>query len=288
VTRQQLLEAGLRPHEINHRIAKGRLHPAWRGVYAVGRPMLTDRGVWMAAVLTCGPDAALSHSSAGALWDIWPSEMPTIEVSVPARSYRRRPGIEFHRRARIDWTKHHGIRVTTPVRTLVDLAIRSTPHELERAINEADKSGLVRAESLQCALDELAGQRGVPFLRECLQRRMFTLTDSELERRFLPLIARAGLPPPETGRYVNGFKVDFYWPDLGLVVETDGWRYHRTPAQQARDMTRDQTHTAMGLTSLRFTHGQVSFEPERVTDTLVAVARRLAAKPHLTGKELQP
>jgi very-short-patch-repair endonuclease len=74
---------------------------------------------------------------------------------------------------------------------------------------------------------------------------------------------------------LNGFKVDFYWPDLGLVVETDGLRYHRTPAEQARDRRRDQAHTAAGLRALRFTHAQVVFEGGHVESTLVAVAQRV-------------
>jgi very-short-patch-repair endonuclease len=82
----------------------------------------------------------------------------------------------------------------------------------------------------------------------------------------------AGLPRPETREWVNAFEVDFYWPGLGLVVETDGLRYHRTPAQQARDRRRDQTHTAAGLTTLRFTHAQVRYEPDYVASTLRAVA----------------
>jgi very-short-patch-repair endonuclease len=112
-------------------------------------------------------------------------------------------------------------------------------------------------------------------LREVLDRRTFTLTDSELERRFLPIVRRTGLSLPRTGHHLNGFKVDFYWPDLGLVVETDGLRYHRTPAQQSRDRLRDQAHAAAGLTPLRFTHAQVRYEPRHVQATLEAVARRL-------------
>ncbi len=101
------------------------------------------------------------------------------------------------------------------------------------------------------------------------------MTDSELERQFLPLARAAGLPLPLTQQPLNGFRVDFYWPDLGLVVETDGLRYHRTPSQQARDRLRDQAHAAVGLTPLRFTHAQVRFEPNHVRDTLAAVASRL-------------
>lgn len=85
----------------------------------------------------------------------------------------------------------------------------------------------------------------------------------------------AGLSPPRTGSRVNGFKVDFYWPDLGLVVETDGLRYHRTPKQQAKDRLRDQAHTAAGLTCLRFTYAQVALEPAHVRATLAAVVGRL-------------
>ena len=123
--------------------------------------------------------------------------------------------------------------------------------------------------------NHLPRRPGIGRLREALDRRTFTLTDSELERRFLPLARQVGLPLPETGSYVNGFKVDFYWPELGLVVETDGLRYHRTPAQQARDHVRDQTHLAAGLTPIRFTHGQVRHTPDHVRMTLEAVARRL-------------
>ncbi len=108
-----------------------------------------------------------------------------------------------------------------------------------------------------------------------LDCRTFTLTDSRLERLLLPLARSAGLSRPQTGAVVNGFRVDFYWPDIGLIVETDGLRYHRTPAQQARDRVRDQVHAAAGLTTLRFTHAQVAFDPGHVEATLTAVSRRL-------------
>jgi hypothetical protein len=143
-------------------------------------------------------------------------------------------------------------------------------------INEADKYNLVHPPELRHALDERAGEPGVAILRHILDRRTFRLTKEELERRFLPLAVKAGLPVPLTGQIVNGFEVDFYWPDLGLVVETDGLRYHRTPAEQARDRLRDQAHTAAGLTQLRFTHEQVRYEPEYVVRILIQTASRFA------------
>jgi very-short-patch-repair endonuclease len=165
--------------------------------------------------------------------------------------------------------------VTTAVLTLIDLATRLRPDHLEAAINEADKRDLLDPDGLRAALDNVTRRPGIAALRGILDRRTFTLTDSELERRFLPLARRAGLPRPETGVSLNGFKVDFYWPDLGLVVETDGLRYHRTPAEQARDRRRDQAHTAAGLRPLRFTHAQVVFEGGHVESTLSAVAQRV-------------
>ena len=186
----------------------------------------------------------------------------------------------MHRRIgldREDLATHRGIPVTGPVCTLIDLAPRLPSRQVVAAVNEADKLDLVNPEALREELDARRRRPGVAVLRELLDRETFTLTDSELERLFLRIAQRAGLPPPLTGRHVNGFKVDFHWPALGLVVETDGLRYHRTTAQQARDRLRDQAHLAADLRPLRFTHAQVKFEPAYVEETLTAVARRAPA-----------
>ena len=99
--------------------------------------------------------------------------------------------------------------------------------------------------------------------------RTFVLTEAGVERHFLPIARRVGLPPrPLTQEWVNGFLVDFYWPDLALVVETDGLRYHRTPSKQAADLVRQQTHLARGFWPLRFSHGQVAFEKAYVEEAL--------------------
>ncbi len=143
----------------------------------------------------------------------------------------------------------------------MDIATVLPTGVLEAAVNEADERDLVGLEDLRTELELRKGQHGVRPLRALLDRATFTLTDSELERRFLPIARRAGLALPRTQAHVNGFRVDFYWPDLGLVVETDGLRYNRTPAQQARDRIRDQAHAAAGLRHLRYTEWQVHYEP---------------------------
>jgi very-short-patch-repair endonuclease len=283
VTRGQLLALGLGSGEIKHRGATARLHPVMRGVYAVGRPELTRHGAWMAAALRCGPDAALSHESAAALWELRRETGGAIEVSVPLRRAPRAPaGIVVHRRAYLEATRRLGIPVTAPTATLVDLATCLSAGELEAAVNEADKHDLIDPEVLRAALDRLSQRRGVVALRRLLDRRTFTLTDSELERRFLPLARASGLPRPLTRQWVNGFRVDFYWPELGLVVETDGLRYHRTAAQQTADCLRDQAHAAADLTPLRFTHAQVAFDKAHVRSTLASVAGRLRRRAQVT------
>jgi len=158
------------------------------------------------------------------------------------------------------------------------MSLRLDRAGVERMINEADKYNLEHPPQLREALDERAGEKGAAKLRFILDRRTFRLTKEELERRFLPLARQAGLPTPLTGQFVNEFEVDFCWPDLGLVVETDGLRYHRTPAEQARDRLRDQAHTAAGLTPLRFTHEQVRYEPEHVLGILRATAQVLGQR----------
>ncbi len=158
---------------------------------------------------------------------------------------------------------------------MIDLAAVLEVRRLEAAVNAADKLSLIDPEALRAEVEKRPQARGMGRLRELLDRETFALTESELERRFMRLVRRAGLPRPETGVMLNGFRVDFYWREFGLVVETDGLRYHRTATQQARDRRRDQAHAVGGVTTLRFTHQQVVNGAEWVERTLVAVARRL-------------
>lgn len=281
VTRGQLLELGMSPSAIEHRIAIGRLHPLWRGVYAVGRPSVGQRGRWMAAALSCGDRALLSHRGAAALWGILrPFRGVDVEVVVPRGRIRRRPGILVYQRGDPAPTRRviDAIPVTDVVTTLVDLATCVSDALLVRAINQADRLNLIDAHDLRARLDPLPRRSGLVRLRSLLDEQGGAFVDTLLEKRFLRLVRTAGLPVPETQVKVNGYRVDFHWPDLGLVVETDGPLDHRTPAQQSSDRRRDQTHTVAGLTTVRFTEAQVRYEPGRVGATLKAVAARLRAQ----------
>jgi very-short-patch-repair endonuclease len=164
--------------------------------------------------------------------------------------------------------RRFGIPVTGPVQTLIDVATELRPMRLERAVNEADKLDLVDPETLRKALDGYVGMPGVKTLRTMLDRHTFRLSDSDLEVLFRPLALAAGFPQPLTRHRVLGHETDFFFPDHDLIVETDGLRYHRTAAQQARAVKRDQKHVAAGFRVLRFTHWQIAHAAGEVTDVL--------------------
>jgi hypothetical protein len=280
VARWQLLALGFNAREIEHRVARGRLHPVMRGVYAVGWPRLTDKRRWMAAVLVCGDGAMLSHRSAAALWGISFEREGLIDIGVRRRGELRRPGLRVRGRPSLapeDITSIDGIPVTSVVQTLVDLATELPPRRLERAINESDKRDLIDPEALRATLDAHAGEPGVKLLRSILDKRTFRLSDSDLEILFRPIAAKVGLPSPLTKQVVNGYEVDFFFPTLGLVIETDGLRYHRTPSTQARDAQRDRAHILAGMTPLRFTHYEIRYERSRVSCELTRIADSLSA-----------
>lgn len=276
VSRRQLLALEFSKSAIDHRVERGRLHVVAHGVYAVGWPQLTQKRRWMAAVLSCGEDAVLSHRSAAALWGIGDEMRGVVDISVIRRCELRRPGLRVRGRPSLsskDIATVDGIPVTSVVQTLIDQATELTPRKLERAVNEADKRDLIDPEALRVVLDDHVGEPGAKPLRRLLDKRTFRLSDSDLEALFRPIAMEAGLPLPLTKEIVNGWEVDFFFPDLGLVIETDGLRYHRTPSTQTRDARRDRAHALAGMTPLRFTHYEIKYDSPRVRSEL----RRIVA-----------
>jgi very-short-patch-repair endonuclease len=266
-----LLALGFGRRSIQPRIERGRLFRVDIGVYAVGWPALNQKRRWMAAVLGGGEQAALSHRSAAALWEIGAEAQGRIDVSVRRRCELRRPGIRFRGRPSLaaeNILRRDDIPITSPIQTLLDLATELESIPLERAVNDADKRGLVDPETLREELGHYDGQAGVRPLRHLLDKLFFRLSDSDLEIYFRRIVRGAKLPMPLSKQRVNGFEVDFFWPELGLVVETDGLRYHRTPSAQLKDARRDRAHVMGGMTPLRFTHYEVRYEPGRVRAAL--------------------
>jgi very-short-patch-repair endonuclease len=274
ITRVQLIEMGLTDQGINRRVADGRLWRVHQGVYAVGRPTLTLHGRFIAAVLSCGAGAALSHIAAGVLLGVLRERGPRIDVTVPRGGQRRRRGALIIHRAALpetDLTTKHAIPVTTPARTLIDLADVLPRRQLERALDEAaylrlDLSGL----------QPRSGRRGNGVLAQVLQRHEpgSTLTRSELEERMLSLCLSFRLPTPEVNAAIEGYVVDFVWREQRLIVETDGWSTHGTRTAFERDRRRDADLLAAGWRVLRISYLRLEREPEWVARR---IAKALAA-----------
>jgi hypothetical protein len=295
VSRAQLGSLGVDAGAVKWRVAHGRLHRVHRGVYAVGHARLTLRGRQWAALLACGgPDrAALSHRTAAAVWDLLASPAGRFDVTT-FHSAKSTDTIRVHRSRTVhhDRVIHDGLSVTSPARTLIDLADQLTPHRLARACHRAEVLRLLDARQIAARLDELPGRR-----TRQLRAALATLdhadpdvTRSELEERFLALIGTFGLPRPRVNATVVGHEVDFLWPAQRLVVETDGGATHARPSAFERDRRRDAELTIAGYRVQRFSWRQVTSQPHRVAETLRALLERdgRRARPRSPGRTLAP
>jgi Protein of unknown function (DUF559)/Transcriptional regulator, AbiEi antitoxin len=276
VTRGQLLALGLSATTIARRVENGRLHRVHKGVYTVGHLILGPRGRWMAAVLTCGPDAALSHESAAALWQIRASDATLIHVTVPGTGSRRRSGLHVHRCRRLgpdEVTVRDGIRLTSAARTILDLAPTLTERALERLLDQAELERVTDLRALAAMLVANHGHRGCGPLRRVLGTHVpgTTVTVSPLEERMLARCRAHGLPRPLVNHHVEGVEVDFVFAEHRLLVEADGWRYHRSRAAFERDRERDALFARAGYRVLRFTDRQMKREPSTVAATIAAL-----------------
>lgn len=264
VTRRQLLGAGVSRGVIDRRLRSERLRPLHRGVYLVG-PILPPLAREMAACLACGPTAVLSHRSAAAVWGfVRPGRRRAFDVSIRPGGGTRRPGIAIHRPEGVEAderTVFEGVPITTPARTLYDVARMLRPKALERAISEALACGRITPEELVAVGRRYAGRPGGRRLVEALGEDGPRLTRSEAEARFLRLLRRAGLPLPLVNRVVAGYEVDFHWPKKGLVVEVDGFAYHGSRRSFEGDRARDADLSRSGLRVVRVTWKQLVNEP---------------------------
>lgn len=262
VTRGQLLELGLSARAIDRSATSGRLHRVHTGVYAVGRPPVTALERAAAAVLACGQHAALSHRSAMTLWGFAKRWSAPFEVVVPGD--RRPHGIKVHRSrtlARRDTTKHVGIRVTTPARTLLDCAPELRGKTLTRAVNDALLSRYLTKSALAEIVSRFPSSPAAPLLRPFVSDHGGP-TRSELEDKFLEFCERFGLPRPQTNVSVAGYLVDAWFPDERLIVELDGYDFHSSRDAFERDRDRDADTLLAGLGTVRVTWGRMHDSPE--------------------------
>jgi very-short-patch-repair endonuclease/predicted transcriptional regulator of viral defense system len=271
VSRGQLVALGLTPRKVQRRLAAGRLHPLHRGVYCVGHRVLSREGRWLAAVLAGGPGAVLSHMPAAALWGIVATPAGRVDVTVGAER-RQRQGIRFHRAAigADEVTTERGVPVTTPARTLLDLAKTLDQHRLHRAIDRAEQHRLTGHHPLDELLTRYPKAPGAAKLRAITEQGSIgdTVTRSELEDRFLQFLDAHGLPRPEMNQRIKEIEGDCVWREHRLMVELDGRATHQTTAAFERDRERDRLLQSHGWRVIRLTWRQLHKDTARVKSDL--------------------
>jgi hypothetical protein len=263
-TYRQLLNAGFSPQQIKRRREAGWLVPRHTGVFAVGYVPGARESAWHAGVLALGDGAVLSHTAAAALWGMLRGGVVT-EVTVPTTAGRpKRDGILVHRQRlpAAHVTAHRGIPVTTPIRTLLDLAAVASLNVLFRAFEQAQVRLHMPPAPLAAEVIARPRLRGNAKLRRVLIGSVDPAdVRSVLELRFLRMCAAHGIPRPQVNIKIGIWTPDFLWPDVGLVVETDGYDFHRTAAARRRDARKDEELRDLGLTVVRLTWSDVVERP---------------------------
>jgi very-short-patch-repair endonuclease len=282
VAHPQLLKLGFSRDDIRGLTDQCHLQRLYRGVYAVGHKRLTTRGRWMAAVLAGGPNAVLSHRAAIALWDLRPVPSGPIDVTVPGRKRDGQGGVRIHNVRRLhddDRTTLDGIPVTAVHRTLLDYAEVAYFQQLRHALDTAERRDLLDGRELDRLYERSRGRHGLKPLKAAVAELQGSApwTQSELERQFLALIRAAGLPEPQTNVFVEGFLVDCWWPEPKLVVELDGYEFHKSRQKFASDRVQDTKLQLAGCMTIRVTQDRIENEPGRLLADVIRGLRRAPA-----------
>ncbi|MFL5860866.1 MAG: type IV toxin-antitoxin system AbiEi family antitoxin domain-containing protein [Solirubrobacteraceae bacterium] len=274
VTRTQLLEIGLGSGAIGARVKSGALVRRYPGVYAIPPARDDPPALAAAAVLACGPHAVLSHASAAYLWGFLPRWEPPPEVTL-TQGDRRPRGIVTHRCQsfkRRDVRRQLGVLVTSPARTVLDIAPRLTTRQLTRMVNDARRSGHLHLATLTDLLARNPLHPGTKLLRPFAEHPT-NPTRSGFEDDFLVFVARYGLPVPQINVKLNGREVDVLFPDHKLIVELDGWGYHKDRHAFESDRERDAENLRLGHRTIRITEERFTQTPDREAARLHEILR---------------
>lgn len=265
---------------LDRAVERSLLHSVFDGVYALGHEYLSRRGRAIAALLRAGEGSALSHTSAARTWGLVEasSEGPIHVALKRRRGLAGDDKLVIHRPRTLsddDVTTHRGVPVTTPERTIRDLAAESTVEELTRMLEQAITVLGRSPDDLHAWALGLRSFRGRAKLLRALDNVVGpAVLRSELERTFRSLCQRAGLPMPEVNVRVAGWELDVFWRRLGVAVELDSWRWHGGKWQFHRDRKKGLAISRAGHELLRLTWAQIKYEEATVVETLRAVLER--------------
>jgi predicted transcriptional regulator of viral defense system len=295
----QLCELGLTSSAVRYRVATGRLHRIHHGVYSlVPRELLNREGLYMAAVLACGPGAVLSHRSAARLHELRNYGHTKIDVTVPKRSARAHSGVAVHRSTTLtaaDVTDVDNIPVTTVARTLFDVGEVVTQRQLERAFDQAEIAEVLDLKTINDQLARNPTRPAAKKVRKVLAEHYIgqTPTWNENEELLLSITRSLGIPDPDTNQFIvlpdggPAIRVDFVWRDRRVIVEADSGKWHSSRQRIEIDRRRDQRLTAAGWTVIRTTWRQLTQRPHELRPVLLKLLTTASptgqAKPAAAG-----
>jgi very-short-patch-repair endonuclease len=288
VTRAQLIEGGVSERVIDRRIARGSLRPRFPGVYLVGHDAEPPWSREYAALLYCAPRAMLSRRTAAHIRD-WPVRRPPdVEIALVGRHLRSRGGLRIHRLNEIlpaELHHHEGMPITSPSLTLLDLGGVAGEAALARCLNEARVQGAVGDGELHATLRAHPNRRGARALWKLLEREESEFAvESEAERLCLRLMIESGLKPDATQARIGPYRVDFLYEPERLVVEVDGFRYHRTRDRFVGDRRRTAALMALDYEVFPLTWADLTERPAAAMAELRRVRdARLRAIAHPYG-----
>jgi len=278
ITRGELSALGLSDSGIQHRVDTGRLHRKYSSILAVGRPDLPLDGLFLAAVLACGPKAVLSHRSALRKYELGRGGTYRIDVTAP-RSIKPKPGIRLHRPLSLDaldTTILDGIPITTVPQTLLDVAAPAYRLNVGRLLHEAAVQQLLDMRAVWAVLARQPNHPGARRLDRA-SREEVPFTRSELEVAALALFRSFSLPEPQTNQWISDgaklVEVDFVWRDARLIVEVDGSRYHSTRWRRRQDAAKTAALRTQGWTVMRFADIEINGTPTHVATTILTAIR---------------
>lgn len=277
ITRQQLIACGLRSEAITYRARIGRLYRQHQGVYVLGPPAATDLERASAALLACGPESALRNRSGVGAWDLGPFPF-LVEVVVPGN--RCHPKIAIERLSEPlhpkDIRRRHWLRVTAPARTILDRAAEVTDRQLTRLVDDALRSRRLRLTRAQLGdvIARYPSHPGAPRLARHAETEQ-NPSRSDFEVEFVEFCEHHDLPAPTINLFLAGHELDAFFPEVGLIVECDGWDFHQSRASFESDRDRDADHLAAGLPTVRITRRRLLRAPEREAARLRRIIDRM-------------
>jgi very-short-patch-repair endonuclease len=277
---RQLRAIGVGPASVAWLVAKGHLFPSLRCVFVVGHTAPTVLGAETEALLSVRDGAALSHWSAAGLWGLWTPAPTVVDVTVDSSSAATNPGVRVHR-SRIlesrDFRIKEALPVTSPARTLLDIAPTATDRQLEVAFDRGIAERTLRLSSVRDVLDRAGGHHGRVRLAGLLEQELgaSTMTRSDSEERMLALMRQAGLPIPRVNASFGVWELDFYWPEAHFVVEVDSHAYHSSRYRFERDRRKDNALRRADIEVMRIVRREITERSHGlVADVTRALTRR--------------